>query len=208
MPTLRLCETMTDLPIILLAAGQSSRMRGRDKLLEEVEGQPLLRRQAAMARRATSGPVLVALPPAPHPRYGALDDLDVTPLPVPDAAEGMNASLRTALAALPGDAGAAMLLLGDLPELKADDLARVAEAVNLASGTLIWRGTTEDGRPGHPIVFAAPLFPAFAALTGDTGGREVVAQAGDRIDLIPLPGNRARLDLDTPEEWEAWRDGR
>ena len=91
---------MTDLRIILLAAGQASRMRGRDKLLEAVEGQPLLRRQAAMARRATSGPVLVALPPAPHPRYGALDDLDVTPLPVPDAAEGMNASLRTAFAAL------------------------------------------------------------------------------------------------------------
>lgn len=199
---------MTDLPIILLAAGQSSRMRGRDKLLEEVGSVPLLRRQAAMARRVTSGSILVALPPAPHPRYGALADLDVTPLPVPDAAEGMNASLRTAFAALPTDAKAAMLLLGDLPELTETDLARVARAVSLTSDTLIWRGTTEDGRPGHPIVFAAPLFPAFAALTGDTGGREVVAQAGDRIDLIPLPGNRARLDLDTPEEWEAWRAGR
>ncbi|MAY45584.1 MAG: 4-diphosphocytidyl-2C-methyl-D-erythritol synthase, partial [Rhodobacteraceae bacterium] len=32
---------MNDIPILLLAAGSSSRMRGRDKLMEEVDGQPL-----------------------------------------------------------------------------------------------------------------------------------------------------------------------
>ena len=67
-----------DLPIIILAAGASSRMRGRDKLLELVEGDPLLRRQAQMVRDVTSGPVIVALPPMPHPRYAVLKGLDVT----------------------------------------------------------------------------------------------------------------------------------
>ncbi|MCB1376719.1 MAG: nucleotidyltransferase family protein, partial [Rhodobacteraceae bacterium] len=81
----------------------------------------------------------------------------------------------------------------------------VAQAVDLKSDTLIWRGATEDLRPGHPIVFAAPLFPAFAALCGDSGGREIVAMAEDRVKLIALPGQRARRDLDTPEDWAAWR---
>ncbi|WP_370741664.1 NTP transferase domain-containing protein, partial [Pseudooceanicola lipolyticus] len=49
------------MPILLLAAGQSARMRGRDKLMERVEGRPLIRRQADIARAATSGPVIVAL---------------------------------------------------------------------------------------------------------------------------------------------------
>ena len=201
-------HALSRLPVILLAAGASSRMRGADKLLAVVEGEPLLRRQARMARGVTSGPVLVALPAPPHPRYEVLAGLDVTPLPVPDAGEGMNASLRTAFAALPESVPAAMLLLADLPELTEADLNTVLQSVDLATETLIWRGATEDGKAGHPIVFAASLFPAFAGLKGDGGGREVVARAGDRVRLVPLPGRRARLDLDTPEEWSAWRAAR
>ncbi|MBW4708735.1 nucleotidyltransferase family protein [Roseobacter sp. YSTF-M11] len=193
-----------DLPIILLAAGQSRRMRGADKLLEEVDGMPLLRRQANMACEVTAGPVLVALPPAPHPRYQCLDALGVNRIPVANASEGMNASLRAAFAALPPKAPAAMLLLADLPELTAQDLRTVLQAVDLTSETLIWRGVTEGGEPGHPIVFAAELFSAFAALTGDSGGRSIVESAGDRMTLVPLPGNHARCDLDTPEAWAAW----
>ncbi|NBR54129.1 MAG: nucleotidyltransferase family protein, partial [Rhodobacteraceae bacterium] len=36
-------------PILILAAGKSSRMRGRDKHLEEIDGVPLLRRLALAA---------------------------------------------------------------------------------------------------------------------------------------------------------------
>ncbi|MCV3271008.1 nucleotidyltransferase family protein [Roseobacter sinensis] len=198
-------DTVSDLPIILLAAGQSRRMRGADKLLEEVDGLPLLRRQAELASAVTTGPVLVALPPAPHPRYRSLDALAVDRVPVADADEGMNASLRTAFAALPRGAPAAMLLLADLPELTKEDLRVVLQAIDLKPEALIWRGATEDGKPGHPIVFAAPLFEAFASLQGDGGGREVVAKAGSRVALIPLPGQHARRDLDTPEDWAAWR---
>ena len=194
-----------DLAIILLAAGASTRMRGRDKLLEQVDGMPLIRRQALMARAVTTGPVLVALPPAPHPRYAALAGLDVTPVPVAQASEGMNASLRCAFGALPVATPCAMLLLADLPELTENDLRTIAQAVDLDSEIKIWRGMTEQGAPGHPVVFHADLFDAFATLQGDTGGREVVAQAKGRVALIPLPGTRARLDLDTPEDWAAWR---
>ncbi|MCR9125217.1 MAG: nucleotidyltransferase family protein [Rhodobacteraceae bacterium] len=192
-------------PILLLAAGQSSRMRGADKLLQTVDGLPLIRRQAQVARAATTGPVLVLLPPAPHPRHDALKGLPVDTVAVPDADEGMNASLRRGIAALPSGSGAAMILLADLPDLTADDLRRVFGAVDLAGETRIWRGATADGRAGHPIVVAASLFDGFAALQGDTGGREVIARNAGLLRLVPLPGDRARRDLDTPEDWAAWR---
>ncbi|MFG6595820.1 NTP transferase domain-containing protein [Sulfitobacter sp. 1A13368] len=195
--------TIAPLPVILLAAGASTRMRGRDKLLEDIGGEPLLRRQARLAQDI--GPVTVALPPAPHPRYTALSGLDITPLPVPEAAEGMGASLRRAFAALPLDTPAAMVLLADMPALEASDLAHLAAAVDLTGETLIWRATTEDGKPGHPIAFAAALFNQLKQLRGDDGGRAVVRAAADRMQLVPLPGQRARRDLDTPQDWAAWR---
>ncbi len=195
----------TDIPVIVLAAGRSSRMRGVDKLMQRVDNVPLIRRQADLARSVTRGPVIVALPPAPHPRYGALAGCDLRCLAVPQADEGMNASLRTAVAALPDNAGAAMILLADLPALTANDLCCVLQSVDLNSRTLIWRGTTSVGEPGHPVVFAASLFPRLRQLTGDGGARELVQSVGYRVALIALPDNHARLDLDTPRDWADWR---
>ena len=197
--------SIRDLPIVILAAGSSSRMRGRDKLMETIDGVPLLRLQAEKARAVTQGPVIVTLPAPPHPRHAVLAGLKVTPVAVPDAGDGMSASLRRGIAALPKGSPAAMILLADLPDLTREDLETVAEAVDFETDTLIWRGTTQTGAPGHPIVFRAALFDAFADLTGDRGASSLIALAGDRIAHIPLPGDHARTDLDTPEAWADWR---
>ncbi|WP_420012177.1 nucleotidyltransferase family protein [Tateyamaria sp.] len=194
------------MPIILLAAGSSSRMRGRDKLREEVGGTPLLRRQASIARQV-SDHVIVALPPHPHPRYDLVADLDITAQEIPDAAEGMGASIRTAVATLPADATHVMVLLADMPEISEHDLRKVQNSVATHPDTLIWRGATQDDKPGHPIVFDASLFAQLTRLTGDSGGQAVVKAAGNRVHLVPLKGQTARLDLDTPEAWAAWRAG-
>ncbi|NDW43918.1 NTP transferase domain-containing protein [Ruegeria sp. PrR005] len=194
---------MDKIPILLLAAGQSRRMGGADKLMQEIDGEPLLRRSASIAM--TAGPVIAALPPAPHPRHGALAGLDIEIVEVPDAAEGMNASLRRAVAALPPQAPAAMVLLADLPDLTAQDLSHVLAAIDFSSNNLVWRGATEDGRPGHPVVFHCALFPELLALTGDGGAQSVAQAYKDRQMLVPLPGQNARTDLDTPEAWADWR---
>ena len=198
----------TGLAVLIPAAGASSRMRGRDKLLDVIDGTPLLRRQVEMGRIATQGEVLVALPPPPHPRYEVLAGLNVSLVPVPDAQEGIGASLRRAITALPVDTEWAIVLLADLPDLVADDLRTIQRAIDRASDPLVYRGATEDGLPGHPIAFHKSLFPALRQLSGDTGGREIVSAAKGNVVLVPLPGQRARCDLDTPEDWAAWRAAR
>ncbi|WP_282060947.1 nucleotidyltransferase family protein [Roseobacter litoralis] len=198
-------KASSSVPIILLAAGASSRMRGRDKLLEDIDGVPLLRRQAARAVDATLGPVIVTLPPKPNPRWEVLAGLNVTRIAVPDAALGMSVSLRRGLEQVSENADAVMVLLADLPELTTDDLITVLGRVTSASDALIWRGTTSHGAPGHPIVFSRSLFAELASITGDTGGATVVARHLNQTAFIRLPGIRARLDLDTPEDWAAWR---
>lgn len=194
---------MRDIPIILLAAGGSRRMGGIDKLMQDIDGEPLLRRTARRARAV--GPVWVALPPAPHQRHGCLKDIDVRVVEIPDADEGMNASLRRTLQALPDDAAGAMILLADLPDLTVEDLETVVLGVDFSSKNLVWRGMTEDGKPGHPVVFSRELFPDLLSLTGDAGAQTVVRDQQDRLELIQLPGQHARTDLDTPEAWKTWR---
>lgn len=190
--------------VVVLAAGASTRMRGRDKLLEEIDGVPLLRRQVLRAV-ATGAPVFVAVPPAPHARHDALADIAATRVPVADAADGMNASLSAGINALPDDTKAAMIVLADMPDLTTGDMKTMLQAVDFNSDVLIWRGMTQTGAQGHPIIFRSDLFAQLTALRGDAGGREVVHTHMARTQPVALPDDHARTDLDTPEAWAAWR---
>ena len=193
------------IPILILAAGQSSRMRGTDKLAQIVRGKPLLRQMAVAA--ADVGPTFVALHHDADRRIALIDGLPVTPLLVPEAEEGQSGTLRGAVARLP-PFDAVLVVLADLPEITGEDMATVIAARAAHPDALIWRGATPDGKPGHPILFDGSLRPRFDALSGDDGGAALVKPLTDRTVLVRFSDGRARLDLDTPEDWMAWRNGR
>ena len=192
--------------ILLLAGGASSRMGGRDKLVEEVDGAPLLRRMAERALMV-SDDVTVAIRPGFPARRAALEGLPVAIHEPEEALEGMGGTIRAGVSAL-RDRAAILLVLSDLPELTAADLRAVIAARDAHPEAAIWRGATGDGAPGHPILFAPETFPDLMALTGDDGGKPVIAKHRDRLHLVPLPGDHARADLDTPEDWSRWRAAR
>lgn len=191
-------------PILILAAGASARMRGRDKLVEPVAGQPLLRR-IATAAMATGQPVLVTLPPGAVLRRAALSGLGVTTVTVDDATSGMAASIRAGVAALPGHATALLVMLADMPEIGTDDITALLDAHDGNPGAPILRAAATGGEPGHPVLFPSRFFRQLRSLTGDTGARTILSDPSVPVHLIPLPGRRAVTDLDTPEDWDRWR---
>jgi CTP:molybdopterin cytidylyltransferase MocA len=195
---------MTPPAILLLAAGSSSRMRGADKLLDRVDGVPLLLRQARVAL-ATGVPVIVTLPGDRPARAAALAGLDLVTVPVPDAALGLSASIRAGVRA--AGARPVLVLLADLPEITTDDLSLLL-ARHAALPDQILRGTAADGTPGHPVLFPVWALPGLAVLTGDSGARDLLRQHRDRTEFIALPARHAVTDLDTPEDWAAWRAAR
>lgn len=193
-------------PILILAAGASSRMAPRDKLLEPVGGKPMLRR-LARAALATGAPVIVVLPPDRPARMAALARLPLTLLVAHDAGAGMSASLRRGMAHVTGispPVTGVTILPADLPGLDAADLGRML-ARCAEDPARILRGATADGRQGHPVVFPADLFEELAGLTGDAGARALLQRHRDRVTPVVLPGDHAVLDLDTPADWAAFR---
>ncbi|MEC9198457.1 MAG: nucleotidyltransferase family protein [Pseudomonadota bacterium] len=192
--------TNTGPVILLLAAGSSSRMRGGDKLLEDVNGQPCLRVMALRAL-ATGQPVMIALPPDRPLRDQAIHDLPVTRITVPNAADGMGVSLATAAAHVTGPL---MVVPADMPALTQADFEAML-AAHKADPVAILRGTDHMKTAGHPVVFPLDLINSLRTLTGDTGAKDVIKKHKDRLRLIPLPDNHATLDLDTPESWQDYR---
>ncbi|MCU0908488.1 MAG: nucleotidyltransferase family protein [Rhodobacteraceae bacterium] len=193
---------MTPPPTLILipAAGSSSRMRGADKLLEQVDGTPQLAR-AAQAALASGCAVAVTLRPDDTARAAALAGLAITVIPVPDAATGMSASLRRGAAACP-PGHALMILPADMPDIGPDDLSAMLAAQSRHPDRIL-RATGQDGRPGNPVLFPPRLVPRFADLTGDEGARRLLS--GESLVPVVLPMRRALTDLDTPEDWATWR---
>lgn len=193
--------------ILILAAGASSRMRGADKLVQPVEGTPILRRVAETAL-ATGAPVTVTLPVFAPAREAALSGLPVARIGVPDAALGMSRSLVQGLAEVearnPGATDGIMVLPADMPGFTVAALTDLI-ARFVAEARCIWRGADEEGQKGHPTIFPRDLWAELAAVTGDEGGRSIIKAHPDRVRLLPLPGRMATLDLDTPEDWAAYR---
>ncbi|MGR3615841.1 MAG: nucleotidyltransferase family protein [Paracoccaceae bacterium] len=189
--------------ILLLAAGSSSRMRGRDKLLEDVDGQPLLTRMVSRAME-TGMPVFVTVPRASHPRANAAHGANV--LAVQDAESGMAASIRAGIAKMPPNVQAVMIVPSDMPDLETSDFIILFKAMGGSTGII--RASDSQGIPGHPVLFPRRYFAELQALTGDNGGREVLRRHADHVITVPLSGTRALTDLDTPEAWEQWRRAR
>jgi molybdenum cofactor cytidylyltransferase len=192
--------------ILILAAGASSRMRGTDKLLQTIDGTPILRR-VAKAALATGAPVRVTLPVGAEARNATLSELAVRTIDVADAGLGMSRSLVRGVAAImagdPGPRDGIMILPADMPGFTSDALLDLVARFT-AEPQWIWRGGTEDGKAGHPTIFPRDLWSALSGVNGDEGGRSVVKGHHDRVRILPLPGQMATLDLDTPEEWAAY----
>ncbi|NDV97981.1 NTP transferase domain-containing protein [Salipiger sp. PrR002] len=194
---------MGGIAVLIPAAGTSSRMRGADKLLKHVGGRALLRRQAEEALRAVNH-VTVTLPDHDHPRAAALAGLPVQLIAVPDADQGMSASLRRGVGMLPRGIDAVVILPADMPDLRAEDIDKLVRGFRAMPHPALQQGCTEDGTPGHPVLFPADCFSAIQMLSGDEGARSVLATNRHRLRMVPLPGRRALTDLDTPEAWQDW----
>jgi CTP:molybdopterin cytidylyltransferase MocA len=184
--------------ILLLAAGRATRMRGADKLMEDVGGTPLLRLMADRAVKA--GPTRVVLGAGQDARRALLEGLDLEIVEVA-ADQGMAASM---VAGSAGVKGPLLVALADMPEITANDLYLLI-GLNAHAPKAILRAATPEGEAGHPVLFPADLVKELARLTGDTGAKPVLERHAKRVHLVPLKDNRALVDLDTPEDWAAWR---
>lgn len=175
-------------------------MGGADKLVERVDGRPLIARLAAEALASRACEVLVTLPTGAPGRRAALEGLGARLVEVPDAGEGMGASLRAGMRALDPSAAAVVVMLADMPEVTAAAIDALIAAH--AAGGAICRAES-GGHPGHPVLFDRRHFAALARSAGDRGARDLLRAEAAHVVGVSLPG--ATTDLDTPEDWAAWR---
>ncbi len=183
---------------IVLAAGRSSRMAPRHKLLvQDTAGRTMLSRVVDAALGSRARPVLVVTGHRAAEVRAALAGRPVTFVDAPDFAEGLSASLRAGLAAVPDTAGACLVLLGDMPLVTAASIDRLIDTYDRDEGRTIVV-PAHDGQIGNPILWDRRYFPAMMALRGDSGARALLRQHAESVTEVALDETVLR-DFDTEE---------
>lgn len=183
---------------VVLAAGRSTRMGGPNKLLQEVGGRPLVRIAVENALASRARPVIVVTGHQEEAVRAALAGLDVRFAANPDYAEGMSTSVRTGIAAVPAEADAAVICLGDMPGVDAALIDRLIAAFEPARGALVALPSVA-GRRGNPVLWARRFFDELKALQGDSGARQILKAHADAVVEIAVDGEGPVFDVDTPE---------
>jgi molybdenum cofactor cytidylyltransferase len=187
---------------VVLAAGRSTRMGAVNKLIAEIGGKPLVRIAAEQALASHASPVIVVTGHEKDKVAAALAGLPVRLVHNPDYAEGLGSSLRTGIAAVPAEADGAIVCLGDMPQVDAPLIDKLIAAFDPEKGALVVTPTI-DGRRGNPVVWSRRFFPDLMAVQGDIGARNLIGSYAEAVVEVPVAGDGALIDVDTPESLSA-----
>jgi molybdenum cofactor cytidylyltransferase len=183
---------------IVLAAGRSSRTGKRNKLLELVDGKPMITCVAETALESGAVcPVIVVAGFEANRIAAALHGLNVTIVNNPDFEQGLSTSLRAGLAALPQDCDGALILLGDMPKIESTDINALIAAAKDHNAICV---PVNNGQVGNPILWGAAYFAEMLQLTGDAGAKQLLAKHPKCIVEVPIASDRIFADIDTPSD--------
>ena len=182
---------------IVLAAGRSSRMAPRNKLLEPVEDKAIVARAAEAAIASGADPVIVVTGFDAARIEEALRDLKLSFVHNPAFEQGLSASLGFGLRALPPDSNGALILLGDMPAVESSVLRALMAAFTGASAICV---PMHQGRRGNPILWGATYFAEMMTLTGDVGAKPLLARHAHRVIEVPVASYGIFADVDTAED--------
>jgi CTP:molybdopterin cytidylyltransferase MocA len=110
--------------------------------------------------------------------------------------DGISASLRAGIGAIPAGTPAAVVTLVDLPDVGETVVRRVLET---GAGPATLTRATYHGRPGHPVVLGRAHWPGIlTAANGDVGARAYFDEhAPELVECADLASGR---DVDRPDE--------
>ena len=189
---------------VVLAAGASRRMGpGRNKMLLELEGEPLARRVVRRALAAGLTPVVAVLGHEADRVREALAGLACDCVVNPDFVGPTSGSLHAGLRRL-GAVDAAVVLLGDMVRVSEEMLTRLVAAGRDDDAPLVVSRYGDVTAP--PLLFRHRLFAELLAWTGEGCGKAVVQRHRDQAAFLDWPVDLL-ADVDTPEDFRRLASG-
>jgi molybdenum cofactor cytidylyltransferase len=188
---------------ILLAAGRSTRMGARNKLLLEVGRQPMVRRVAETLLESSVCEVIAVLGHEHMAVAKALAGLPLRSVVNPDHAAGQMGSVRVGIEAIDRDPAAIVVALADQPALEPADIDFLIDAFMALPEPRILVPMRGRQR-GNPIVLPGAARQSLLDGGFNFGCRNLIERHPEAVARIEAPNLHYLQDIDTPAAYDAW----
>jgi molybdenum cofactor cytidylyltransferase len=187
---------------LLLAAGGARRF-GSQKLVEPLDGKPIVRHAADMLAAATESLFVVVGNEAGNVQ-SALDGIDATFVANVHWERGLSTSLRAGIASLTAQVDAVIVCLGDQPRIDAAVVGRVIAKWKESGCPIV--SARYQGARGHPVLFEKTVFSELVKLEGDAGARMLIERDLARVSYVDVDA-AVPIDVDSPADLRSLEGG-
>jgi molybdenum cofactor cytidylyltransferase len=184
---------------VVLAAGRSRRMAPHNKLLvTDKAGKTMIARVVDNVLSSNARPLLVVTGHMAEQVEHAVGGRPVRMVHAPDYAEGLAASLKAGIAAVPPECAAAIVCLGDMPLVTGRMIDRLLSMYDPTEGRLIVLPTFR-GKQGNPMLWDRRFFPEILQIAGDSGARFLIGRHAEAVCEVEMADDAVLRDFDTTE---------
>ena len=199
-------QEIRKIEILILAAGQSTRMIGINKLLKNLNGMTLVEKVVCQSLKSKASNVSIIIQEKDLEIEKVLSLLPVKILKTSFENIGIGYSISKGMELLKkNDPDGVLILLGDMPDITTKHINRMIDEFINNSLQKIIRACSQNMIPGNPVLFPKSFFDLLLKLKGDNGARKILNNYNHMTKYIILPKMTALTDIDTQEQYDEWR---
>jgi len=191
----------SELSAVLLAAGESHRMRGINKLTLPIGDKPLLRRTAETLSRCGLVELVVVVGHEQHIARELLRGLQLRIVYNENFRDGQMTSVCCGLAALEKPCKGVMICLSDQVLLDVEDIALIRRGFDRCPTSIMV--PVYSGARGNPVVLDYVHRQNILADSKNLGCRRLIENNPELVTALEMPNDHVLVDLDTPEAYSA-----
>ena len=185
---------------ILLAAGQSKRMNGENKLIKEIQGIPLIKLSVKNILASSIDELIVVLGYQKEIVEKLIDKNEKIKFVFnKDFESGMASSIKTGLNNLSEKTEAFFICLGDMPMVNQDVYNQLIRSRNNKEIII----PIYKGQQGNPILFSKSMKSIIISIEGDIGAKKILEQNKDKILKVKIDDINITKDFNTKDNFNS-----
>ena len=183
---------------ILLAAGQSKRMNGENKLIKEIQGIPLIKLSVKNILASSINELIIVFGHQKEIIEKLIDKNEKIKFVLNKNFEsGMASSIKTGLNNLSEKTEAFFVCLGDMPMVSHDIYNQLIKSKDNKEIIV----PTYKEQQGNPVLFDISMKKKIMDTTGDVGAKKILELNRNKILNVEVGNQSVRKDFNTKDDF-------
>jgi len=185
---------------ILLAAGQSKRMNGENKLTKKIQGNPLIKLSVKNILASSTNELIIVLGYQKEIVEKLIDKNEKIKFVFnKDFESGMASSVKVGLNHLSKDTEAFFICLGDMPMVNSDIYNQLIKSRNQKNIIV----PTYNAQQGNPVLFDKSMKEKVLNITGDVGAKKILELNKDKISNLEINNQNISKSFNTQDDFSS-----